>query len=490
MTASSQDQVLLVERAASIGWYFIESYYDFYNQNVESIYKLYHPNASLLHSTFPGSVKTRTIHKATGLESIKGRFSGDSTLRNAKNRIVILSADIQVSLRDKILIVVFGEWSRSGSPYYPFTQSFILCPGKKENTFDLANDNLRFIDLEGLSEALVREEPEKIDQESAPHSNSGVEQSSAVVNEENKSQKIGTSIPNLEVSSKEPELNGHIDKEDTRKGNDFEKPEQSRHSQEPIKSGILWSDFDDETPSDNKQEGNVEETIEQSNAAEISKVSSKADSKNVVKQNVQELADDTNKEKETTETSALPSQKHDEDLKQSQPLSWAALAASSAKSGVAGTTPKASVRKTTQTAAGALPSQTPAQPNSNGKYKKEDWFPIYIRGVKDINEEVLRKHLVKEFGEIKFFRIFVNIALCDFVDGESQRRALDAKETVVDGTVIQLEVRESKNSTKSNVKGQKEKANVNMNTSNGEKRGRNEKKQVGKKNRPNTKSIE
>lgn len=41
-------------------------------------------------------------------------------------------------------------------------------------------------------------------------------------------------------------------------------------------------------------------------------------------------------------------------------------------------------------------------------------------------------------------KVNVYIALCDFVDFESQQKALDAKETTINGVTIQLEVRESK----------------------------------------------
>lgn len=120
---------------------------------------------------------------------------------------------------------------------------------------------------------------------------------------------------------------------------------------------------------------------------------------------------------------------------------------------------------------------------------KEDWFPIYIRGVKDIDEDKLKNHLTKKFGEIKFFRVFVNIALCDFVEGDAQKKALEAKETEVDGYVIQLEVRESKTHTgnKANIKNPKDK--VSNGTTN-EKRGRNDKKQNSKKNRSSSRNLD
>ena len=95
--------------------------------------------------------------------------------------------------------------------------------------------------------------------------------------------------------------------------------------------------------------------------------------------------------------------------------------------------------------------QTQAQSQAQSKFPKGEWFPIYIRGIiEPINEDGLRKHLNANFGTIKFLKINGYIALCDFVDFESQQRAISAKETVLDGITISLEPRELKNGLKAN----------------------------------------
>ena len=68
------------------------------------------------------------------------------------NRIVITSACFEVSLEKNIIIVVFGEWSSNDEPYKQFTQTFVLVPGKTDNTYDVANDILKFVSVNGYKE--------------------------------------------------------------------------------------------------------------------------------------------------------------------------------------------------------------------------------------------------------------------------------------------------------------------------------------------------
>ena len=56
----------------------------------------------------------------------------------------------------------------------------------------------------------------------------------------------------------------------------------------------------------------------------------------------------------------------------------------------------------------------------------------------------MKDHLSKKFGELKYFKVNENICLADFVNQDAQRRALEAKETTLNGISISLEPRESK----------------------------------------------
>lgn len=323
-----------IDRANSIGWLFIERYYEMYNSDITDLYKLYSNEASVSHG---GLKKSEGLKKANDIDSIKLLFE-DLKVDN-KNRIIIIDADIQVSHGDSILIIVNGEWSKNGSPYYQFHQTFVLCKGATDSNFDIANDILRFIDYDYKHELLKeepKEEPKELKEEEAPK----------------------------------------------------EEPKETK--EEPVK------------------------VPEESESTEST---------------------------ESTEPEVAEKEEEKEDSDQG-PFSWAALAATAKdKSPVITRSP--SITKPSQPK-----PQTVPQPTPNGKFRKEDWFPIYVRGCEDIPERELKEHLTREFGEIKFFKQNANIALVDFLHREGQKKALDAHKTKIKESVILLEIRESKSGKK------------------------------------------
>lgn len=124
-----------------------------------------------------------------------------------------------------------------------------------------------------------------------------------------------------------------------------------------------------------------------------------------------------------------------------QKQTWAHLAAIQPKipSKIA-SVPVSTVVKTTSPP--VISSISPShQIAANGtKFKKEEWYPIYIKHV-EVEDEVLRAELVKQFGDLKFFKKNGKAALCDFKNKADQQKALDAKEVIVKGNVILLEPR-------------------------------------------------
>ncbi|CUM64511.1 uncharacterized protein PRCAT00002116001 [Priceomyces carsonii] len=449
---------LLFERAASIGWFFIESYYDFYNKNIENIFKIYHSDATVSHTKFPSKDgdEMKTIYKASGIEAIKARFANESDTTKTGNRIVVTSADFEVCLKDKIMISVLGEWSRDHSPYYQFIQTFLLVPGKKENTFDVANDFLRFIDFNDF-----KEQPKivKIEQPIEPSAN---------------------------IEAAEPETTTEGTEEKTSEKTAPEKSESLKPTavEIAIETPVEVSDKN-LTEEAALQEPNDKstETLETKKSADLEKTKNEGET---IKKVEQKEAVESNGSKEVPsaidETEELIHTEDNSKLK--TPLSWAALASQAApvKPVVKVATPPATklttIKKANQT---STPSPQQAQQTQQGmKYKKEDWFPIYIRGVKQVDEKHLKSQLIKKFGPIKFFKLNINIAFCDFVTEESQKKALEAKEMAVDDIVIQLEPRESKtnngNKKSSTSKDQKDKSN-----GSDSKRSKNEKKPNGKK---------
>ena len=477
-SSNTNKQTLLIERAESIGWYFIESYYDFYNKNIANLYKLYNVGGYLCHSEFKDEIQGRkTFHKARGTESLKNFFEKQAQ-KNIQNRIVVTSADIQICLDDNILIVVFGEWSKNDSDYCTFTQTFVLSPGKKENTFDLANDNLRYINFADyeVMEAEAEKPKDSVKTEERKKSKEKIASSGAARDTEREMDfKEGKDVP--------------LPGEQVNESGEDANPQMEISAKEiPSSKGTLSSTQRDEKTQENGGGSSSKEEVVQNESGRLEQLGS--DRKDVV-ENDDELPKGISDKSASQEEPTAEEGKQKDNRSQSQPISWAALAAQQPPSSVKTATVSSPLKATPAMATGTSkkPSSSPEGqdpslqpiPTNQGKYKKEDWFPIYIRGVKGVDEERLKTHLVKKFGEIKFFRVFVNIALCDFVSGQAQKKALDAKAVEVDGRTIQLEVRESKN----NKKNHKEKSNEPALNSN-EKYGA--KKQNSKKNKSSTKA--
>lgn len=343
-----------------IGWLFIQKYYEVFTKEINTIYQLYDKNASIAHEKFPGSSSQKTVYQAKGTDAIKSHFKSQSE-DDEKNRIVITSADFQLSQEKNILIVVFGEWAKGDSAYWQFTHTFLLTPSK-ETVYDVANDILKFIDFADFKHqpaTVIKTEatPEPVKEEPEEVAEVPVE---APVEPEN-----GTVTP----SAEEPE-------------------EQAPESEEATVS-----------------------------APEVS---------------------------ESEESKGIEASSEPRATSSSVPLSWADLAAKEPpKSAKAPTTPapKSASGPTPAVKKPSPPTTAPPQAQSNGKYKKEDWFPIYIRNV-EIDTEVLKEALIKQFGAIKFFKRNLRIVLCDFETKEDQEAALKAKQIKIGDNVISLEPRE------------------------------------------------
>ncbi|KAG5419976.1 hypothetical protein I9W82_001856 [Candida metapsilosis] len=377
------------ERVSNIGWYFIKSYYDFYIAKLDVIHKIYHDNASILHDAFPEEGKKgngeddelTTSYKAQGTDAIKKCFAEHlSGGGNDNNRIVITSATFQVSLEKNIIIVTFGEWSKNDSPFKQFTQTFVLTPGKRESTYDVANDVLKFIESNGFKDNQeVKDDKEEVAEEKP------------VATEEKEEAKPQP------VENAEPE-------------------------KEKVEEEVAPETIEEEKKEPAVEEPKTEETP---------------------KSEPLEKEEESPKEEVKPEEPAKPKSPP-------QPMTWADLAyqavpaSKPASKPTSKPTTSASTAASTPTSAKKAPVAATQSTGGSGKFKKDEWYPIYIRGIRTIDEKVLKDHITKKFGELKFFRTNQNIALCDFVYKEAQRKALEAKETTLDGVVINLEPRESK----------------------------------------------
>lgn len=410
-TAGQQEApvALSEDRVNAVGWFFIQSYYDFFVNTLDNIHKIYHAQASVTHDSFPSEDGKQPVQKAKGVEAIKSRFRSDENLKKT-NRIVITNASFQTCLNKNILIVVFGEWSQGDSNYHQFTQTFLLTPGAKENTFDVANDILKFVDSNGfqeqneVSESMASPVTESVDSTATTTISEDAKETSDV------DKLADTSLSTVPSTSEEStELTAIEDapsKDESKKSTDDVQVEANSETAKEVEKSESDEIPQEEAKNDLKMEVKEEATKEE--------------------QEPEKSNERVNNDGEKVKSSTTPN----------QPMSWADLASQ------APVKPKVVAPVTKPT---PVKKASPAAPSStNGKYKKEDWFPIYIRGIKELDEKNLREHLSTNFGDIKFFRVNHNIALCDFFSEEAQKKALEAKETSLNGIKFQLEPRESK----------------------------------------------
>lgn len=443
-TTSTTKPQLTEERVSEIGWFFIKSYYDFFLSKLDEIHKIYHPQACISHDAFPETDSLSSLnefngkvpiaYKARGMDAIKETYA--KYLSGSKNnRIVITSACFQLSLNQNIIIVVFGEWSTNDQPYKQFTQTFVLVPGKHETNYEVANDILRFVIINGYKEKNEQVQEKEIKAEAVtkkvaapvatPEQEPVKEKEAEPVSNNVKPVQKETPPVATATTVSNPVANGskaEAKKEPVAPVPEAKKPEEKPVSKpEPVKEEKpdVFEPKKEEQEEEVKEESKVEAPVEESKPEEV-------------KEQVNE---------ELKKESAKPSP--------SQPMSWAALA-QQAVPVKQGTKPISSPPITKAPTAAKKPvssassaSTTSAQ--SNGKhYKKDDWYPIYIRGIRHLDEQELKDHLSKKFGELKYFKVNENICLADFVNQDAQRRALEAKETTLNGISISLEPRESK----------------------------------------------
>lgn len=396
-----QDEVLSIE---SIGWLFIQKYYSSYTSDITKLFAFYDKDASLLHDEFPVSnagadaadstgaaTGTKTVNLASGTEAIKKHFAAQSLVTET-NKIVVERADFQKSVNDSILIVVCGSWKRGGSQLLQFVQTFVL-KAKDKTVYDVCNDLLKFLDF---SEHFREQEVRTVE----ANGNGVVENVENV--EEEKVEEVPEKV--------EEKVEG-------------EKPEE-------VAPEVA------EAKAENPEEKSVKVEAETVGTAEVAE-----------KVDIIETESSPEPDAEEPEKSANPEsdQQPRADEKPAFALApvvkptWANLAAIEPKAPKGTTqppkTPQVASKKSTPP---VQPPQTAAP--TNGKFKKEEWYPIYIRNI-EIDDDDLKSALVKQFGDIKFYKRTNRAALCDFRNKEDQQKALEAKEIVVKNNVILLETR-------------------------------------------------
>lgn len=429
-TEASSDQVSINE----IGWLFVKNYYHTYTSGIDKLFAYYDKNASLLHDEFPAepvddkAETTKKVHLADGTDAIKKHFAQQSVSADEKNKIVIERADFQHSVGKSILIVVCGSWKRGSSSLWQFVQTFVLKPVDTK-LYDVSNDVLRFIDFAEEyrePEVLVQsQEPEETPVASPAPAASTMEPSADAV------KAAATAVANgsAESTATPAASDGdHGQKEQEKQELTPVKQEKSAPEPQPAATPSPATE-----PAQVQEKAELKETKEPAPSAPASASSSASTTASAAASSAASSA-------ASTAASAAPSAKP----------TWANLAAIEPKVPSSKTATVASpvaaknarapspiVRKPSQSSQGTTPVP---QPQPTQKYRKEEWYPIYIRNV-DVEEDELKSALIETFGDIKFFKKTLRAALCDFRHKEDQQKALEAKEITIRDNVISLEPR-------------------------------------------------
>lgn len=403
----------------SVGWLFVKKYYSTYATAIDSLYSFYDKKASLLHDGFPTSSdesvpkQARTVHVASGTDAIKTYYDSQSA-GTEKSKIVIESADFQESVDNSILIVVCGSWKKGTSKLWLFLQTFVLT-AKGKTLYDVSNDVLRFFDLsEDYQErkAVIEHQPVKA--------------------EETKSD-----------GPVEAKVETKVDADIEVEANSVEKPESNVETNSSA-AEEKTEETDPSPPAQDSEEPTETEVKPELTSQTTLNLTAQA-------QDTEDAA--TSKAFTETATAAEP-----EKAAVPHKQTWATLAAIEPKtsSKVASVTLSTTVVKTSPppVVKAGSPSQQAA---SNGaKFKKDEWYPIYIKNV-EVTDDDLRNALIKQFGDIKFYRRSNKAALVDFKNKSDQQKALDAKEINVKGNQILLEPRLNKSFNNNKPDGKKDK---------------------------------
>lgn len=360
----------------SIGWLFIQKYYSTYTTEAAKLFAFYDKEASLLHDEFPSVDHATTTVHLASGSDAIKKHFAAQAQADEKNKIVVEKADFQKSVNNSILIVVCGFWKKGASDLLQFVQTFVL-KAKEQTVYDVSNDLLKFIDFSDRESKVVQTEAEPS------------KETEAAAPEE--------AEPKTEVKEAAAPVE--------------EKPVEAKAAQPAEKPA--------EQPAKVPKPSQEQEQTQESESAE--------------KPVAEKEASETKKPASSDEKSGAPSQKP----------TWANLAAiepqgPKAPASSSPTTAKPTAVPAKKSASPAQPTQ-PTQP-ANGKFKKDEWYPIYIRNI-EVEEDELKNALISTFGDIKFFKKSNKAALCDFRNKEDQQKALQAKEIVVKTNVILLEPR-------------------------------------------------
>lgn len=378
----------------SIGWLFVKNYYGTYTAEIQNLYAFYDKNASLLHDAFPVEAEESETPAPKTVHLANGtepiKKHFVEQSSNSEKNKIVIERADFQPSVENSILIVVSGSWKRGSSSLWQFVQTFVLKPVGSKMYDIANDVLKFVDL---SESF--EEPQVV------------------------VQKADTPAPNGKAEPAEAEAQS--------------KPVE----QEAVKEKTVEP---------------VEEAIEESKPETEEKEEAKAEEKEAFEEKAEKPA--------KTAAPAQPSVPAPKptwaNLAAMQPKVPASKTATVASPGAAKNVPPPSpiVKKAASPAQNAVPAPPTLAHSSNSKFKRDEWYPIYIKDA-DVDEDELRKALTETFGEMKFFKKNQRVVLVDFKEKAYQQKALEAKELLVGNVVIRIEPRTQKHANKKDFKDKK-----------------------------------
>jgi len=498
-----------MSKIEGITYSFANYYYQNLHNDPTQLYQLYTEDAKLTHSKIPTNNEDQEIiHKSIETETFQNKseilkFYSNSNLENCKIRVS--SIDHQsIEQINSILISIIGELARTDeSPVYRFTQTFILVPGKKANSFDISNDIFRLIPDDDF-ELNQAEESEDVKEIVEPTKK--IDEETPKMNGELKKDELNSDVPTVGsnqtsapiVERPEKEEVKDVEKE-AKEANDVKEApkEEVKESKEESKPEVKESKPEVKEVAESKKK-NIKEETKKELKSEVNEESSK--------ESVSEIKESSKPKQE----SKPKTEEKKVDSKPPTKLSWAAQISSRAANAPAPVvSPKPKVTKPVTTASSSTPSpslskeskesspkqtsatasttvspeQKPQQTQSQSqgqqpqqqRKKFEHLYPVLIKGTDVLSAHELRIALDENFGKTTKVEPRGNFALADFEIEKSQKKALTTKHLKIKESRVTIEPKPKKHEFKDR-KPNPNNNNNNNNNSNNTNSGNNAKK--------------
>lgn len=396
---------------------FITYYYNLLNSNPSKLYQLYAKDASLKQGSYQDPYGT-SVETVTGSEAIKSLWD-DSPLGGAK--VMVQSIESTPSFQGSILTVCIGELALKGKRHadgqtaYKFVQTFVLAPSAKKDVYDVNNDILSFIpDVDYAFDASDDEVEDEDDEEIEEVEDDEVKEKRLAAekkqqdNELNQ-QAVEGAIADAESDNVAEEIAEEIDVLDK----DSEAKVESEETAEPVEP-VSTPSSPPIKPTKGMSWANqiASSGVKNTSVAKVPVVA------HVARKETSPVGGSKKKKKDTA-TGKKQSHSDDDDGFEK--------VGGDSKKGTNGN----------------------GRQNSSFNKRGQQVYPIFIKGIeKDLSESSVTSALEAAFGKVDTCRIERTTGYADFVELDSQRRALGAHTFNVGGVELKLEPRMKKDASK------------------------------------------